>query len=73
MSTASESYGKVSLGGPREDTIWAGLGAEWRQLGGSFRRHGFSFEWHELETAGDVDWGRSFHPGSVEICLNFSG
>jgi AraC-like DNA-binding protein len=49
------------------------VGAEWRQLGGSFKRHGFSFEWHDLEPATPVDWGRSFHLGSVEICLNFAG
>lgn len=57
----------------REDTIWAAVGAEWRQLGGSFRRHGFSFEWHDFETGTEVDWARSFHEGSVEICLNLAG
>lgn len=57
----------------REDSWWSAVGAEWRQLGGSFKRHGFSFEWHDLEPAESVDWGRSFHAGSVEICLNFAG
>ncbi|MCC7373104.1 MAG: helix-turn-helix transcriptional regulator [Verrucomicrobiales bacterium] len=57
----------------REDAWWTAVGAEWRQLGGSFKRHGFSFEWHDLEPATPVDWGRSFHAGSVEICLNFAG
>ena len=57
----------------RENAVWAAVGAEWRQLGGSFRRHGFSFEWHELEPAAEVDWSRSFHESSVEICLNFEG
>lgn len=57
----------------REDSVWAAVGAEWRQLGGGFRRHGFSFEWHEFESASEVDWGRSFHAGSVEICLNLNG
>lgn len=57
----------------REDAVWAAVGAEWKQLGGSFRRHGFSFEWHDLEPSRDVDWSRSFHAGSVEICLNFEG
>lgn len=49
------------------------MGAEWRRLGGSFRRHGFSFEWHDLESETEVDWSRSFHAGSVEICLNLDG
>jgi len=57
----------------REDAVWSAVGAEWRQLGGSFRRHGFSFEWHDFESPTEVDWGRSFHAGSVEICLNFAG
>lgn len=57
----------------RENAVWSAVGAEWRQLGGSFRRHGFSFEWHELEPAMEVDWARSFHQTSVEICLNFEG
>lgn len=57
----------------REDAVWGAVGAEWRQLGGSFRRHGFSFEWHDFESPGEVDWGRSFHAGSVEICLNVAG
>lgn len=57
----------------REDRLWAAVGAEWQQLGGSFRRHGFSFEWHDLEPSHEVDWGRSFHQGSVEICLNLTG
>jgi len=56
-----------------EDRLWAAVGAEWKQLGGSFRRHGFSFEWHDLEPEQDVDWGRTFHESSVEICLNFAG
>lgn len=57
----------------REDRWWSAVGAEWQQLGGSFRRHGFSFEWHDLAPKVEVDWGRSFHEGSVEICLNFAG
>lgn len=56
-----------------EDVVWAAVGAEWEQLGGSFRRHGFSFEWHDFRSGAEVDWSRSFHPGSVEICLNLLG
>jgi hypothetical protein len=57
----------------REDVLWTSVGAEWRQLGGGFRRHGFSFEWHDFELPQEVDWSRSFHQGSVEICLNLTG
>lgn len=34
---------------------------------------GLSIEWHDFRLARNMDWGRSFHPGSLEICLNFSG
>jgi AraC-like DNA-binding protein len=42
-------------------------------LHGSFETDGISVEWHEFSLDRDMDWGRSFHPGSLEICLNFSG
>jgi len=49
------------------------MGATWRQLFGDFERLGVSFEWHELPGDREVDWGLSFHPDSVELCLNLSG
>lgn len=56
-----------------EGPLWNSLGARWRQLSGDFFRFGFSFEWHDFETREDFDWARSFHPDSVEICLNLTG
>ncbi len=32
-----------------------------------------SFEWHDFKTRREFDWGKSFHPGSVEVCLNLAG
>jgi AraC-like DNA-binding protein len=32
-----------------------------------------SFEWHEFEIERSLDWSRSFHRGSAEVCLNLSG
>lgn len=49
------------------------MGAHWRQLFGDYLRLGVSFEWHELESQGEVEWSSSFHPGSLELCLNLSG
>jgi AraC family transcriptional regulator len=49
------------------------VGASWRQLFGNFDRMGVSFEWHDFQPNRDFDWSRSFHPGSVELCLNLSG
>jgi AraC family transcriptional regulator len=56
-----------------ENSAWAAVGEGWRQLHGSYRELGFSFEWHDFTAPNVVDWGRSFHPGSVEICLNLAG
>lgn len=53
--------------------VWSAVGAGWRQLAGDFRTRGFSFELHEFTAAADLDWGASFHPGSVELCLNLEG
>ena len=57
----------------QEDAAWRGINGTWRPLHGSFFRGGLSVEWHDFHVDRDMDWGRSFHPGSLEICLNFSG
>jgi AraC family transcriptional regulator len=57
-----------------ESAAWGSVAATaWRPLGGSFHGEGFSLEWHELEQNDRVDWSRSFHPRSVEVCLNVRG
>lgn len=56
-----------------EAPAWSGVGAGWRPLFGSFHALGFSFEWHDFVTEDELDWARSFHPGSVELCLNLEG
>jgi len=56
-----------------ERPAWRSVGAGWQHLHGSFRASGASFEWHDFKTAGEFDWGKSFHPGSVEVCLNLAG
>lgn len=56
-----------------EVAAWAAIGAGWRQLFGSFGSLGFSLEWHDFNATEPIDWARSFHPGSVELCLNLSG
>ena len=56
-----------------EQPFWQRAGASWRQLAGGIFRDGFSFEWHELEPSVDLNWANSFHPASVEICLNLQG
>ncbi len=56
-----------------ETPAWRHLGTGWRPLFGNYRELGFSFEWHDFTSAEELDWARSFHPGSVELCLNLDG
>lgn len=56
-----------------EREIWKPFGNGWRKLHGSFRDAGYSVEWHDVTTSDPLDWSKSFHPGSLEICLNLSG
>ena len=56
-----------------EDGAWTKIDGTWQRLHGSFAKLGLSIEWHDFRLAHDLDWGRSFHPGSLEICLNYSG
>src|SRR5205807_4728002 len=30
-------------------------------------------EWHDFQTARNFNWGRTFHPRSLEFCLNLEG
>ncbi len=56
-----------------EKGAWTPIDGTWRQIHGSYSVEGLSIEWHDFSLASDLDWGRSFHPGSLEVCLNFSG
>lgn len=56
-----------------EQDAWRGLDPGWRQLYGDFEQLGLSVEWHGFRTERVLDWGRSFHPRSVEFCLNVDG
>src|SRR5277367_202351 len=56
-----------------ESSAWAQVKEGWRQLYGSFSREGVSVENHEFLAKTPVDWGRSFHRNSVELCLNLRG
>lgn len=56
-----------------ERPAWRGIGDGWRHLHGSVQNAGASFEWHDFVPRSEFDWGSSFHPGSVEVCLNRTG
>ena len=56
-----------------EQGAWKEVAPGWRQLYGDFQRLGLSIEWHDFRTQRALDWGRSFHPHSLEFCLNLNG
>jgi len=56
-----------------ERPVWRSVGEGWRHLHGSVRGAGVSFEWHDFKTGEEFDWSKSFHPGSIEVCLNLEG
>jgi AraC-like DNA-binding protein len=56
-----------------ERPAWRAVGEGWRHLHGSVREAGVSFEWHDFKANAEFDWGKSFHPGSIEVCLNLEG
>jgi AraC-like DNA-binding protein len=56
-----------------EGGAWDGVRAGWRLLYGGFSTLGVSIEHHAFTAHREIDWGRSFHPGSIELCLNLEG
>ncbi|HLX70942.1 MAG TPA: AraC family transcriptional regulator [Verrucomicrobiae bacterium] len=55
-----------------ERPAWSKVGDGWKHIHGSVSA-GVSFEWHDFKTSADFDWGKTFHPNSIEICLNLAG
>src|ERR1700736_1830171 len=56
-----------------EQVAWRDVPDGWRRLYGDVEQFGVSVEWHDFRTARSFDWGRSFHPQSLEFCLNLEG
>lgn len=57
----------------REAVVWRPVQSGWRPLYGSFYDSGVSIEWHDFRLASEFEWSRSFHPDSLELCLNLAG
>lgn len=62
-----------SVDGFTESAAWESVGEGWRPLHGRFAQQGLSIEWHEFKVKEAFDWAPSFHPQSLEICLNLAG
>lgn len=58
---------------PGEAAIWRPVVNGWRQLFGGIYDSGVSIEWHDFELPQRFEWSRSFHPDSLELCLNLDG
>ncbi len=56
-----------------EVEAWRDVGKGWQPLFGSFRGEGYSIEWHDFLPRAELNWGASFHPDCVELCLNLGG
>ena len=72
QSTGAGYSGKHTIA-PFEAAAWKSIGDGWRPLFGRFSDLGVSFEWHEFDLKEPLDWSRSFHGNSLELCLNLSG
>ena len=56
-----------------EQEAWREVKDGWRPLYGDVDQNGVAVEWHDFRTERSFDWGRTFHPHSLEFCLNLEG
>lgn len=56
-----------------EQHAWREIKDGWRPLYGDVDRIGVAIEWHDFRTEHAFNWGRTFHPRSLEVCLNLEG
>jgi AraC-like DNA-binding protein len=56
-----------------EQSAWREVKDGWRPLYGDVDSMGVAVEWHDFQTARSFNWGRTFHPRSLEFCLNLGG
>ena len=56
-----------------EQAAWREVKEGWRPLYGDVDSMGVAVEWHDFQMARSFNWGRTFHPRSLEFCLNLDG
>src|ERR1700756_283889 len=56
-----------------EQHAWREVKDGWRPLYGDVDKIGVAVEWHDFRTERSFNWGRTFHPNSLEFCLNLAG
>ncbi len=57
----------------RETIAWQPIGDRSRQLYGGYCDSGVSIELQDFEVGQSFEWSRSFHPESLQLCLNLAG
>src|SRR3954466_10811721 len=62
-----------AAGSSKRSAHWDDVQDGWRPLYGDFERQGLSVEWHDFRANQQLDWGGSFRPHSLEVCLNLDG
>jgi AraC-like DNA-binding protein len=74
MASSVSTMNRIRANGTfTEAATWRDFGAGWRPLWAGFKEYGFSVEWHDFECQSPLELAASFHPESVEICLNLEG
>jgi AraC family transcriptional regulator len=63
----------MSLQCAAEQAAWREVKEGWRPLYGDVDSMGVAVEWHDFRMARTFNWGRTFHPHSLEFCLNLDG
>src|SRR6266508_155108 len=56
-----------------EQAAWREVKGGWRPLYGDVDKIGVAIEWHDFRIERSFNWGRTFHPNSLEFCLNLNG
>ena len=56
-----------------EQHAWREVKDGWCPLYGDVDKIGVAIEWHDFRTEHSFNWGRTFHPRSLEFCLNLDG
>jgi len=69
----TDTLGQLPRPVAREAPVWAVVPDGWRHLYGGFYDAGVSVEWHDFKNGKTFEWSRSFHPESLELCLNLAG
>src|SRR5207249_3732160 len=73
FASATFVISKMNPGCAAEQDAWREVKNGWRPLYGDVDQTGLAIEWHDFRTEHSFNWGRTFHPRSLEFCLNLDG